>query len=807
MSQLVKTVAEELSLPESQIRNTIKLLVEDECTIPFVARYRKETTGSLDEVQLRAVRDRYQYHSDLEATKERYLKQLEALAAERPDIATTLGEIRTAFAACKTKQEVEDLYLPYKPKRRTRAQIARERGLLPLLESILKDRATLTELLDLASNYLTPSEATLEDEKLRVKDPQTALQGAADILAEQIAETSEIRSLVRSISNESGELVSRKAELGGRELPPKKRAALSKYQNYFDYREPLEQAAGHRIMAVRRGESEKLLKLSIAVDEASIVKKMTEKVVASEPTSPTVSSWLEHVVEDSYRRLLAPSIESEMRLTLKKRAEEEAIKVFTTNLENLLLLPPVPDTVVLGVDPGFRTGSKLAVISREGKLLEHATIYPEFDSPDGSRTQAARETIDRFLRTHGVEYIAIGNGTGSREIGSLVKSVLEAGAEAFANVKRLVVNESGASVYSTDDVAREEFPDLDPTIRSAVSIARRLQDPLAELVKIDPKSIGVGQYQHDCHPVRLSRALTDVVESCVNRVGVNLNTASYKLLEHVSGIGPATAKNIVTQRNEHGPFASRNQLLDIGGFGPKAFEQCAGFLRVPQSENPLDNSGVHPERYDMIEQIAQDLSIKVSDLIGKTDLVGSIPVEKYVNETVGMPTLLDIIEELKKPGRDPRADGVRLHYSDTVTSIDDLNQGMKLKGTVSNVTNFGAFVDIGVHQDGLVHVSELADKFVSDPSKVVSVGQVVEVTVIDVDLERQRISLSCRSQQRPPRQQQGEQRASNERQQRPRSQRRGTGSTHQAKRRGRGREHDNKSYSVGDLLSKFNIRN
>ena len=464
--------------------------------------------------------------------------------------------------------------------------------------------------------------------------------------------------------------------------------------------------------------------------------------------SDVVKQWLVQTTDDAYNRLMGPSIETELRMMIKSQAEDEAINVFSKNLENLLLLPPIPGKVVMGIDPGIRTGSKLAVVDETGKLLGNATIYPDFRRDDTPKNKEAKMVLAGLLDKFKVTCIAIGNGTGSREIDRFVIEVLkEFNAQ---SIKRIVVNEAGASVYSTEDIAREEFPDLDPTIRSAVSIARRLQDPLAELVKITPRSIGVGQYQHDVNPSKLGKSLEEVVESCVNKVGVNVNTASYKLLGYVSGVGPALAKNIVSYRDSNGKFGSRQDLQNVSGFGPKAFLQAAGFIRIPGANHPLDDSGVHPERYEIVENIARDLKKDVREIIGKREIVDSIPWERYVTDTVGLPTLRDIASELIKPGRDPREDGARLMYSDEISEIEHLKPGMVLKGTVTNVTNFGAFVDIGVHQDGLVHISELSDQFIKDPSEVVAVGVVVTVKVLDVDVARRRISLTCKMGERQP---------------------------------------------------------
>ncbi|MEZ4741899.1 MAG: helix-hairpin-helix domain-containing protein [Bdellovibrionota bacterium] len=579
-----------------------------------------------------------------------------------------------------------------------------------------------------------------------VPDVASALTGAADILAERINETAEIRSAVRDLSYQTAKLVSTLSEGSSRESEKDKKKRLEnspKYQNYFEYQESLADAASHRVMAIFRGEKENILRVNIEVDGDKIINLLTSLVVGEEQTTPEVSAWIAKVAEDAYRRLISPSIETEFRMNLKRQAEDEAIKVFSTNLENLLLLPPIPGKPVLGIDPGMRTGSKLAVVSDTGKVLDYNTVYPTPGKTDTPKSKEAIEVIAGLIQKYQVECVAIGNGTGSREIDQIVLAAIKE--KDLKGVKRAVVNEAGASVYSTENIAREEFPDLDPTIRSTISIARRLQDPLAELVKIEPRSIGVGQYQHDCNVSKLSKSLKETVESCVNRVGVNVNTASHKLLSYVSGISSTLAKNIVDHRDKNGKFSDRGEIKKVQGFGPKAFEQSAGFLRVPDSSNCLDNSAVHPERYDIVYKIAEDIKTDVSAFVGKASVVHSIDWSKYVSDEVGRPTLDDIAAELIKPGRDPREDGARLMFSDDVSTIEDLKQDMKLKGTVTNVTNFGAFVDIGVHQDGLVHISQLSDEFVSDPASVVSVGDVLNVRVLEVDIARKRISLSCKS--------------------------------------------------------------
>ncbi len=760
MINLVAKISAELGLKEFQVHNSVKLLFEEECTIPFVARYRKEQTGSIDEVALRDIRDRFNYLTELETNKVKYLKVVEEHCKKSPELMAKFPELKAKFEKTETKQELEDLYLPFKPKRRTRAQIAKEKGLEPLLDKILAEAASITDLLAVARPFVTAADSTI-DPALKVADEKAALAGAADIFAERTAETAELRALVRQISQDSGVLVSKKIE-GAETLgedgtviaAPKdkkhKKTDPTKYQNYFDYREPISKAASHRVMAVRRGEAEKVLRVAIDVDVERIVSDLRSSALTGRSMSPDVKDWLNSVIDDSYRRLLSPSIETELRLQLKQTAETEAIRVFSENLENLLLLPPIPNHVVMGVDPGLRTGCKFAIINETGKLLHNTTLMTDLGDRETNKTAVAKGEVLRMLKEYDVKYIAVGNGTGSREIMRLIASVMKE--NDLKDIKRLVVNEAGASVYSTMDIAREEFPDLDPTIRSAVSIARRLQDPLAELVKIDPRSIGVGQYQHDVNVTKLKTSLEEVVESCVNRVGVNINTASYKLLSYVSGIGGTLAKSIVAKRDKDGKFMSRKDLTSVSGLGPKVFQQAAGFLRVPESVNPLDNSSVHPETYETLAQIAKDQNKDIKDIIGNKAIVEAIPLERYVSDKVGMPTLRDIAAELIKPGRDPREDGARLMYSDDVAEIEDLKVGMILPGTVTNVTNFGAFVDIGVHQDGLVHISELADHFVDDPAKVVAVGEVIQIRVIEVDIQRRRIGLSRRLEGNKPQQ-------------------------------------------------------
>ncbi len=742
MSNLGKKIASQLNLNETNTLQAIKLLFEEECTIPFITRYRKERTGGMDEVQIRDIRDNYKYLLELEGLKTRYLKVVEDLAKTQESVRAQYPAIEKKFLACTTKQELEDLYLPYKPKRRTRAQIAKEKGLEPILEKLLAERASVHDLDAWVQAFVT--EALPKEE---------ILQGIQDILAERISENAEYRLAARTVSFDTAVLQAEAAPTTlalleqGNAVPEDTRQTIAKYANYFEYAESIQQTQAHRVMAVRRGEAEKILRTSIECDRDQVLHKLQQKVRQEWPgASDTIAAWLQDTLLESYKRLISPSIETEIRVFLKNRSEEEAIAVFAKNLEKLLLLPPLPGTVVMGVDPGLRTGSKLAVVSETGQLLGYTTIHPNYGNLESNETLQAVQKVLTLIRKFKVQYLAVGNGTGGREVDQLLSHILKA--NQLKNIQRVIVNESGASVYSTEQIARDEFPDLDPTIRSAVSIARRLQDPLAELVKIEPRSIGVGQYQHDCNVTKLSNNLKETVESCVNRVGVDINTASDKLLTYVSGIGPALAKNIVTYRNEHGLIRTRKELTEVPSFGPKAFQQAAGFLRVLNAENPLDRSAVHPESYAIVEKIAADLSLSLEDLVGKEDVVKGIALEKYVSEAVGMPTLLDISHELVKPGRDPRGTS-RFTYSNDTEKLEDLKAGMKMKGRVTNVTNFGAFVDIGVHQDGLVHISELSDQFVKDPTTVVAVGDVLDVQVLQVDMLRRRISLTCRT-QRPP---------------------------------------------------------
>ncbi len=706
--RIVARVARELDLRTGQVGPALTLFGEGN-TLPFIARYRKEATGGLDEVQLREVRDRAAYLEELESRRATILASIE----EQGELTAAL---RSSIEAADTKQELEDLYLPYRPKRRTRATIAREKGLAPLADALwagdLDDAAAATA----AAGHV--------DEERGVETVDAALQGARDILAERVAEDAGIRALVRDRTR-AGVVTSR--VVPGREEDE----AAARFRDYFDFAQEARAIPGHRILAIRRGETEEVLSWRIEGPDDDLVAAVVARVVGRR----AARAQLEEVARDAYRRLLAPSIQTELRLELKDRADAEAIDIFGRNLEQLLLAAPAGERTVIGLDPGFRTGVKVAAVSRTGAVLDTGTLYLH-------QEDRFAEGLRALVREHGPELIAIGNGTASRETDRAVRSAL-AGLDGSAPGV-VVVNESGASVYSASETAREELPELDVSLRGAVSIARRLQDPLAELVKIDPKSIGVGQYQHDVDQAALKRRLDQVVEVCVNRVGVELNTASPSLLSHVAGLGPTLARNIVEHRDARGGLRSRRDLLDVPRLGPRSFEQAAGFLRIRNADHPLDRTAVHPERYALVERMAADLDIGLADLVENEGAVGRIRLERYTDDVVGMPTLRDIADELLRPGRDPRSTFETPSFRADVTEMKDLRKGMRLDGVVTNVVAFGAFVDIGVHQDGLVHISELADRFVRDPAEVAAVGDRVRVTVLSVDLERNRIGLSMK---------------------------------------------------------------
>lgn len=703
-------IANELSITPKQVSTTIALLDEG-ATVPFISRYRKELTGSLDEVQITAIRDRVQQLRDLDKRKEAILKSIQDQGKLTP-------ELEAAVRGAETMSALEDIYLPYKPKRRTRALIAREKGLQPLADFLLEQNSG--DITAVAEQYL--------NEDAGVNSVEDALSGARDIIAETVSEDAEIRAQLRKIFMESGFFVSRV-------VPGKEDEAL-KYKDYFDWKEPISTAPSHRVLAMRRGEKEEMLYLDIEVDEDLVIPKIEAKYIKG---NNEASKQVELAIYDGYKRLLKPSMETEVRVLTRQRADDEAIKVFADNVRQLLLAAPLGQKRLLAIDPGFRTGCKTVVLDAQGNLVENTTIYPH----NGASAQLEAEHIVRSLVSrHEIEAIAIGNGTAGRETEEFVRKL------GLQNVVIVMVNESGASIYSASEVAREEFPEHDVTVRGAVSIGRRLMDPLAELVKIDPKSIGVGQYQHDVDQNKLQTALDDTVVSCVNAVGVELNTASKQILSYISGLGPALAQQIVNYRREHGPFRSRRELKKVPRLGEKAFEQAAGFLRIRNGEHPLDASAVHPERYELVERMAKDLGVDVIQLMKDEKLRQQIDLKKYITDEVGLPTLNDIMAELAKPGRDPREQFEAFSFTEGVNSISDLKVGMKLPGIVTNITNFGAFVDIGVHQDGLVHLSQLANHYVSDPHDVVKVQQKVLVTVIEVDERRNRISLSMRDEEK-----------------------------------------------------------
>jgi len=712
--QIVSTVARELSFSPQQVADTLTLFAEGN-TLPFIARYRKEATGGLDEVQLRDVRDRSQYLTELEGRRTAILKSID-------DQGKLDDAVRTAISNAETKQALEDLYLPYKPKRRTRATIARERGLEPLAELLWSRTATDAALESAAHNYI--------DAEKGVPDVTTALSGARDILAERIAEDAALRGRVRDLTRADGILRSR--AITGKEKE------VSKFQDYYDFSQKLVEIPSHRVLAIRRGEAEGFLLSTIEAPAESVLAVLDHELVRGH----SAPGQMRLVVDDAYRRLLAPAVELDLRLELKTRADEEAIVIFGQNLEQLLLASPAGERMTIGLDPGYRTGVKVAVVSRTGAVVATETVYLH-------QAERLAATLLAFVARFTPELIAIGNGTASRETETLVRDTLRE--RGLTTPQVVVVSEAGASVYSASDVAREELPDLDVSLRGAVSIARRLQDPLAELVKIDPKAIGVGQYQHDVNQSRLKNRLDEIVESCVNRVGVEVNTASVSLLSYVAGIGPTLAANIVKTRDARGGFRSRRDLTDVPRLGAKAFEQAAGFLRVRGGTHPLDATAVHPERYALVERIASDLDVPLGELLQNEAAVQRIDVAKYIADGVGLPTLQDILSELRRPGRDPREQFEPPAFRDDVKEPKDLSEGMVLEGVVTNIVAFGAFVDIGVHQDGLVHVSQLADRFVRDPNDVVKVGQKVKVTVMSVNLERGRIALTMRSGAAPER--------------------------------------------------------
>ncbi|NEO98394.1 MAG: RNA-binding transcriptional accessory protein [Symploca sp. SIO2E9] len=716
MLNIPQTLAQELTLNPWQVHSALELF-DQGATIPFIARYRKERTGSLDEIQLRNLFERFTYLTELE---ERKAVILEAIASQ----GKLTEELRAKIEGCLQKTELEDLYLPYKPKRRTRATIAREKGLEPLAEwikSLNIPTATPTSFQQEATKYIS--------EEKGVKTSEEALQGASDILAEEVSEQAQLRAYLRDYLMQEGVFISRVKK----DYPE----GTTKFEMYRDFQIPVKNIAPHNMLALLRGESEGVLSFELSFDEEMVLSYLESEQIRAKVRE--VREFYQKMLKDGFNRLIKNSLISEVRSSRKADADLESIKTFETNLRELLLSPPAGMKPTLAIDPGFRTGCKVAVMDETAKFLEYQAIFPH--QAEAQRQKAA-ETIKNLIVKYNIELIAIGNGTASRETDEFISEVLKT---IEAKPIKVMVNESGASIYSASDVAREEFPDLDLTVRGAISIGRRLQDPLAELVKIDPKSIGVGQYQHDVDQKLLKKKLDETVESCVNYVGVDLNTASKELLTFVSGLTPTVAKNIVTYRNQQGAFSNRRQLLKVAKLGPKAFEQAAGFLRIRNGDNSLDNTAVHPESYEVVKAIASDLNLPLAKITQGADSLKSIDLKKYVTDTVGLPTLQDIISELEKPGRDPRAQFQYATFKEGVKEITDLAEGMELEGIVTNVANFGAFVDVGVHQDGLVHISQLADHFVKDPKQVVKVGQVVKVRVLSVDHKLKRIGLSMRA--------------------------------------------------------------
>jgi uncharacterized protein len=708
LARWVDLISKEVNQPLKNV-NAVAQLFSDGSSIPFIARYRKEMTGSMDEVMITTIRDRIEQLRELDKRRETVISSIEKQGKLTP-------ELLSAIVMAQTLAELEDIYLPFRPKRKTRASVAKEKGLEPLAQKIFE-----------LDNF-NPEEfaATFVDAEKGVASAQEALEGARDIIAEWISENPDTRKHVRELFWKEGVVESRVFKT--------KEAEGQKFKDYFEWSEPISQTPSHRLLAMRRGEKEGILALDIYPPEEMAVHSMEHQYITKENAA---AEEIKLAIKDCYKRLLRPSLETEIRMESKMKADEEAIKVFASNLKELLLAAPLGQKNVLALDPGFRSGCKVVCLDRQGKLLQHDVIYPH--EPQRETAQSAA-LIMSLCDKYEIEAISIGNGTASRETETFVKSI-----GLPHKILIMMVNESGASVYSASEAARDEFPDKDLTVRGAVSIGRRLMDPLAELVKIDPKSIGVGQYQHDVEQTKLKQGLDDVVMSCVNSVGVEVNTASKELLSYVSGLSPALAKNIVEFRNQHGPFKDRESLMKVSRLGEKIFEQAAGFLRIREAENPLDASAVHPESYPIVQQMATDLGCSMKDLMSGGELRKQLDLKKYVTDKVGLPTLTDILNELEKPGRDPRRTFEVFSFTEGVNTINDLTIGMSLPGIVTNVTNFGAFVDIGVHQDGLVHISHLSDKFVKDPKEVVAVQQKVKVTVVEVDTARKRIGLSMKS--------------------------------------------------------------
>ena len=710
MDILTQLIAKAVGITPTQVNHTLELL-NGGSTVPFISRYRKEATGGLDEVQIEAIQSHYQRLTELSKRKEFVLQTIGEQGKLTPELKQRIEDTWDATL-------LEDLYLPYKPKRKTWAEIARQRGLDPLATLLLTQREP------------NPLRAATRYVKGEVKDADEALKGARDIIAEQVSENEKSRQQVRN-------QFARQAILSAKVIKGKE-AEAANYRDYFDCTEPLKRCSSHRLLAMRRGEAEGLLRVTISPEDSRCIEQLARYYVRGNSES---SLQVQEAVEDAYKRLLKPSMENEFAALSKQQADDEAIRLFAQNLRQLLLAPPLGQLRVMGIDPGFRTGCKVVCLDAQGNLLHNENIYPH---PPVSKGKEAAASLMKMIEAYRIEAIAIGNGTAGRETEEFIKRLTF-----HHDVRVFVVSEQGASIYSASPLARKEFPDYDVTVRGAVSIARRLMDPLAELVKIDPKSIGVGQYQHDVDQSKLKQALDSTVEHCVNLVGVNLNTASSHLLSYVSGLGPTLAQNIVEYRAEHGPFASRHELLQVPRMGAKTFEQCAGFLRIAQGKHPLDNTAVHPERYALVEQMARDLQCTIPQLIADSQLRRRIDLKRYCSSTVGMPTLNDIMQELEKPGRDPRGGVSDFAFDSHVRTLDDLREGMELPGIVNNITDFGAFVDIGIKESGLVHLSQLADRYIKHPSEVVSIHQQVRVRVVGIDHDRKRIALSMKGLSKP----------------------------------------------------------
>lgn len=694
-----------LNIAERQVESTLNLLNEG-ATIPFISRYRKEMTGGLDEVQIGNIKERYDKLCEITKRKETIINTIEEQNKLTPELKKRIEETWESST-------LEDIYLPYKPKRKTKAEIARQKGLEPLAITLMMQREN------------NPEEKAAQFLKNVLKDINEAIKGAQDIVAEMVNEDEQARNTVRN-------LFGRQAVISSKVIKGKEEEAI-KYRDYFDFSEPLKRCSSHRLLAIRRGESEGLLKVSISPDDEECVGRLERMFIRS---NNACARYVAEALQDAYKRLLKPSIETEMGNLSKEKADDEAIRVFTENLKQLLLAAPLGQKRVLGIDPGFRTGCKVVCLDAQGNLLHNENIYPH---PPVNKTGEAASKIRKMVEAYNIEAIAIGNGTASRETEEFITNQ-----QFDRKLQVFVVSEQGASIYSASKVARDEFPDYDVTVRGAVSIGRRLMDPLAELVKIDAKSIGVGQYQHDVDQTKLKKALDQTVENCVNLVGVNLNTASSHLLTYISGLGPQLALNITNYRAENGAFASRKELMKVPRMGAKAFEQCAGFLRIPNAKNPLDNTAVHPESYHIVEKMAKDLGCTVAELIANKELRGRIDLKQYITSTVGLPTLNDIMQELDKPGRDPRETAKVFEFDRSIRTLDDLREGMILPGIVGNITNFGAFVDLGIKENGLIHLSQMADRYISDPSEVVSIHQHITVKVLSIDKERKRIQLTLK---------------------------------------------------------------